>query len=209
MSIALLRAGTRAWLESQTRIDAWDLDLPANVPTVLEVGTPPVKKRYAANSAIELPVERLKLQRVGNQIEGTGEFGYVILYRFSGKASKEQLPVKAVENSVNYLLQEAIAYPQDLWEGIRAMSTNVDAPVTIARTDGEDKDWLIIARLEFDIRFASIAEPDEVLQPPLPPEPPTQLNQLAIAVNRSLSPVTPDDPATYTEDTRIILATTL
>lgn len=204
MSIALLRTGLRNWLESKTRIDAWDLDLPANVPTVLEVGSPPAKKRYAANAAIELPVSKLRLRRLGNQVEGEGRFSYAILYRFSGKASKEQLPVKAAENLTNYLLQEAVAYPQDLWDGIRGLEANSPDPITLARTEGEDKDWLIVARLEFDIRFRSNALPDEVLQPPTP-EPPSPPLTLAIAVNRSLHPVEPSEPTTYTEDTRIIV----
>lgn len=207
MSITLLRTGIRSWLQSKTRIDVWDLDLPSNLPTVIEVGNPPTKTRYAANSAIELPVRKLRFKRVGSQVEAIGEFGYVILYRFSGKASKEQLPVKAIENLVNWLLQEAIAYPQDLWEGVRSLEISIDEPVSLARTEGEDKDWLVVARIEFEARFVSIADPSPALQPvqPVQPEIQTEINQLAIAVNRSLSPVRPDDAATYTEDTRITL----
>jgi hypothetical protein len=204
MSIRQIRAGIRAWLESQVRIDAWDLDVPANLPTVIE------GDRFPANSAVEAPVQDLTLRNRGDWVEASGLFVYGIVYRFSGKAAKEQLPVAAVEALVNFLLEQAVyAYGElDGCSGIikRVEVPPIEAPVTLARVEGEDSDWLVIARLEFIITFRSRASADfDELQPTLPPDAAIVLQRLSIAVNRAYSPVTPDVPATYTEDTRITL----
>jgi hypothetical protein len=206
MAIALLRAGLRHWLSSQTRVDIWDLDLPANVPTVVESGTPPLKKRYPANSAVEMPVSDLKMAREGFQVEAAGKFTYLILYRFSGKASKEQLPIKAVETLIESLIGQAILYPQDVWEGVRSLSADISEPVTLGRMEGEDGDWLIIARIELQIRFVSIPEVGSTLQPPiLDVDMPIPVQQLKLGIYRSLHPVQPDAPATHTQDAEIDL----
>jgi hypothetical protein len=193
--------GLRSWIAGQIRIDQWDLDLPVNVPTVIESSN--VTKRYAANSAIELPIQNLSLTRAANSIEGAATFTNIIVYRFSGAAAKEQLPLKAVTEIINYLSQEAIREPQSIWANIRKIDVaGIDEPVSLARTDGEDGDWLLVGRLELNISFLSLAGIPDVLQPPVD-DSGTPFNQLELAVYRALSPVTPDDDTTYIEDTRL------
>lgn len=204
MSIRAIRRSIRTWLESQVRIDAWDLDVPANLPTVIK------GDRYPANSAIEAPVQDLAFRNRGEWVEGSGLFIYGIVYRFSGRAAKEQLPIAAVEALVNYLLEQAVyAYAElDGCSGAikRIEVPPIEAPVTVARVEGEDSDWLLIARLEFQITFRSYAAADFAeLQPTLPPDAAIVLRELTIVVNRAYSPVTPDDDATYTEDARLEL----
>lgn len=201
MSVALVRKGLRAWISSRTRIDAWDLDVPSNVPTVLDTGA--VRRRYPANCAMELPITNLLLQKSANQVEGQALFTYLILFRFSGKAAKEQLPTGDVENLVNWLGQEAVYWPGEIWAGVRQLTAQADEPVVLARVEGEDSDWLLIARLEFEIRFISQAVAPEVVQPPPLADPGITLNRVNINVNRSDIPVTPSVPETYTLDRQL------
>lgn len=197
MSVKKLKAGIRAWLESIVRIDAWDLDTPKNVPTVLQ------GKRYPANCAIDLPVKSLKLRQSNmGQLQGSGHFIYILLYRFSGKASKMQLPVGSVESLVNYLLERAVAYPQEIYEDIIKLEVqSIADPVSLARVEGEDQDWLIVARLELEIAFLSDAESDFTnLQPVGPDDAPIEVTQINLGLNRATFPATPDDPTTYIFD---------
>lgn len=198
MSIKQLRAGIRAWIGSITRIDAWDLDTPKNVPTVLS------GVRYPANCAIEMPVKSFGLRRVNGTTEADGRFNYTLLYRFSGKASKHQLPMPSVENLVNYLAERAVREPQLLWEDILELDVDEIAdPVNLARIEGEDGDWLIVAQLEMQIRFISYATAADSsnLQPVAPSVEPPAISQIRIGLNRSWLPeVEPDDPASYTRD---------
>lgn len=197
MSVKKVKAGIRTWLESIVRIDAWDLDTPKNVPTVLD------GKRYPANCAIDLPVKSLRLRQSNlGQLEGAGRFIYILLYRFSGKASKMQLPVGSVESLVNYLLERAVAYPQEIYEDIIKLDiASIADPVSIARVEGEDQDWLIVARLELDITFLSDAESDFAnLQPATPEGDPFTVTQINLGLNRATYPVKPSDPDTFTFD---------
>lgn len=201
MSVKKIKTGLRAWLLLRARIDAWDLDAPKNLPTVLG------GQRYPSNIGIELPVEDLRLRRSREEVEASGRFSFLLVFRFSGKAAKEQLPMGSCEALQNWLTQEAVRSPQAIWEGIRSLEAYADSPVSLARVAGEDSDWLIVLRLDFLADFYSRATPDEFggLQPGLPQIDPTELKQIAIAVNRALHPVTPALPETYTQDAYFIL----
>jgi hypothetical protein len=201
MSIKQLRTGIRAWLEREIRIDAWDLDAPANLPMVVD------GVRYPANSAIEVPVQDLSFYQASGTVYGRGKFIYLFIYRFAGAAAKEQLPVSEVESLINYLCEQAVLYPQELWERIKLLEIQpIEQPVILARVEGEDSDWLLVGRLEMEIEFRSDAADDfGDLQPATPPDKDIVLKQLAIAVNRSYSPVTTDVPASYTQDAVITL----
>lgn len=202
MSIRQLRQGIRSWLSALVRIDVWDLDLPANVPTVIG------GKRYPANTAVELPVEDFSLRRTNGYLEASGKFCYAILYRFAGKAAKEQLPVKAVESLVGYLCERAVVDRSEIWEDILDLEVSqVPDPVKLARVEGEDGDWLIIARLEFNIDFISNAAADfDNLQPPTTEPDPVPITRITIGLNRSEVPqVKPSDPSTFVFDRLITI----
>lgn len=202
MSIDLLRGGIRGWLEAQTRIDAWDLDIPANVPTVIS-GT-----RYPANCAVEMPIKDLSIEWKNSYCEASGRFNYLLLYRFSGKAAKHQLPVQSAEILVGYLCERAARGPCDIWEDIlRLQVIQVADPVTIARVEGEDKDWLIICQIEFEITFLSNAELDGLdgVLSPLPSTSPTPpIVEVRAGLNRSYTPVT-QLVGTYTLDQNLTI----
>lgn len=210
MSIKLLRDGLRAWLGGMVRIDVWDLDVPRNVPTVIG------GVRYPANSAVEIPIKDFGLRQSEGYTEGEGKFTYGLLYRFSGKAAKHQLPVSSVENLICFLSEYAIANPAALWDGILHLEVdNVASPVSINRVEGEDQDWLIVGRLEMKIKFIASATDLEagqftgfdVLQPAVltEPIPPIEINQIRTGLYRALFPLNPDDPATYIKDQEIII----
>lgn len=206
MSMKLLREGIRTWLNSMVRIDVWDLDAPRNVPTVIN-GT-----RYPANCAVEIPVKDLSLKREAGYTEADGRFTYGLMYRFSGKAAKHQLPVSAVENLIMFLSEYAIVNPSVLWEDILGLEVeNVSSPVGINRVEGEDQDWLIIGRLEMRIKFVANAVnlPGgfDNLQSPVLTQPPAPLviNQIQTGLYRAKFPVNPDDPTTYVKDQTIKL----
>jgi hypothetical protein len=214
LSIYRLREGLRVWLNRQTRIDVWDIDVPRNVPTVID------GVRYPANTAIEMPVKDFGLTRRESYVEGEGRFVYGLLYRFSHKAAKHQLPVSSVENLVNYLCEYAISNPDDIYEDILGIAVdNVANPVAIARVEGEDQDWLIIGRVELSITFVSSArilmDGDDTplangfgtLQPPgRIPEPTTvNIHEIRTGLFRSRLPVTPGDPSSFVKDQDIVL----
>lgn len=204
MSIRILRNNLRAWIEGKISIQSWDLDVPPNVARVMSVAG--VDKRFPANCAIELPVRDLIVRKGGNrEIEAEALLQYLILYRFSGNMAKHQLPMGAVELVVNYLCERAARYPGEIWEEIIGIETEMVNDVAgLGRVEGEDGDWLIIAKPEFRIKFISRAQEDietnGVLQPPIGViDPPVDFTGLTIKVNRSDSPIT-TEPNTYILD---------
>ena len=203
MSVRILRNNIRAWIERFVSIQSWDLDVPPNVARVMAVEG--VDKRFPANCAIELPVRDLITRKGVGEIEAEALLQYLILYRFSGNMSKHQLPMGAVELVVNYLCERAARYPGEIWEDIIGIDTEMVNDVAgLGRVEGEDGDWLIIAKPEFRIKFISRAQEDietnGVLQPPIGViDPPVEFTSLTIAVNRSDSPVT-TEPDTFILD---------
>ena len=203
MSVRILRNNIRAWIERFISIQSWDLDVPPNVARVMSVEG--VDKRFPANCAIELPVRDLITRKGVGEIEAEALLQYLILYRFSGNMSKHQLPMGAVELVVNYLCERAARYPGEIWEDIIGIDTEMVNDVAgLGRVEGEDGDWLIIAKPEFRIKFISRAQEDietnGVLQPPIGViDPPVEFTSLTIAVNRSDSPVT-TEPDTFILD---------
>ncbi|MBE9178676.1 hypothetical protein IQ268_08900 [Oculatella sp. LEGE 06141] len=196
MSIRQLRTGIRSWIESTVRVDAWDLDVPANVPTIIN------EQRYPSNCAVELPIKDFGVRKANGYLEASGRFMYGILYRYTARAAKEQLPVKLVENLIHYLAEQAVAYPQTLFDDIVTLDIDSIAnPVSIARIEGEDKDWLLIGRIELNIEFVSNAEADfGSLQPGTDSEEPFTPTSIQVGLNRSYYPVNPIDPGSYTLD---------
>lgn len=203
MGVRILRNNIRAWIEQYISIQSWDLDVPPNVARVMAVEG--VDRRFPANCAIELPVRDLIIRKGVGEIEAEALLQYLILYRFSGNMAKHQLPMGAVELVVNYLCERAARYPGEIWEDIIGIETEMVNDVAgLGRVEGEDGDWLIIAKPEFRIKFISRAQEDietnGVLQPPIGViDPPVEFTSLTIKVNRSDSPVT-TVPNTYALD---------
>ena len=211
MSIRELRNGIRTWLNQMVRIDAWDLDVPRNVPRVIDGA------KYPANTAVEMPVKDFSLIRQDNYVQANGRFVYALLYRFSGKAAKHQLPMSAVENLVNFLSEYAVNNPRLLGDTVLDLQVNVANPVAIARVEGEDKDWLIIGRLEMAIQWVSNAidfdaetgfgnlQPDSLTEP----ESPLTISEIRMGLFRAQFPVNPNDPDTFVKDQDLSLDLTL
>jgi hypothetical protein len=203
MSVRILRNNIRAWIERFISIQSWDLDVPPNVARVMAVSGQ--DRRFPANCAIELPVRDLIIRKGVGEIEAEALLQYLILYRFSGNMAKHQLPMGAVELVVNYLCERAARYPGEIWEDIIGIDTEMVNDVAgLGRVEGEDGDWLIIAKPEFRIKFISRAQEDietnGVLQPPIGViDPPVEFSSLTIKVNRSDSPVNLE-PNTYILD---------
>jgi hypothetical protein len=194
MSIRILRNNLRSWIEQYISIQSWDLDVPANVPRVInDNGT---DRRFPANCAIELPIRELTITRAEDQVEGEALFQYLILYRFNGRAAKKQLPMGNVELIVNFLCERAAFVPGEIWEDVISIETEtVNEAVSLGRVEGEDGDWLLIAKPEFRIRFVSRAQDDLATDGTLQPatgliDAPVTLSSLSIAVNASDKPVT-------------------
>lgn len=193
------------------RVDVWDLDVPRNVPTVV------AGVRYPANAAVEIPIKDFGLMRAEGYTEGEGRFTYGLLYRFSGKAAKHQLPVSSVENLICFLSEYAIANPAALWDGILHLEVdNVANPVSINRVEGEDQDWLIVGRLEMKIKFVADSMSGDgqyfdVLQPAVltEPTPPIAITEIRTGLFRATFPVKPGDPSTYIKDQELVLSTEL
>jgi hypothetical protein len=164
-----------------------------------------VDKRFPANCAIELPARDLIVRKGVGEIEAEALLQYLILYRYSGQMAKHQLPMGAVELVVNYLCERAARYPGEIWEDIIGVDTEMINDVAgLGRVEGEDGDWLIIAKPEFRIKYISRAQEDietnGVLQPPIGAiDPDVNFSNLTIKVNRSDSPVTAK-PNTYILD---------
>lgn len=203
MSIRILRNNIRSWIERYISIQSWDLDVPPNMARVIAVDG--VDRFFPANCAIELPARDFKATKTGQGVEADVLLQYLILYRFSGQRSKAQLPMGAVELVVNYLCERAIRYPGEIWQDIISVETEMVADVAgLGRVDGEDNDWLIVAKPEFRIKFVSSAQADietnGILQPPIGPiDDPVEFTSLSILVNRSDSPVT-TETGTYVLD---------
>ena len=207
MSIRILRNNLRAWIEGKISIQSWDLDVPPNVARVMSVAG--VDKRFPANCAIELPVRDLIARKGTGQMAGEIEcealFQYLIIYRYSGNMAKAQLPMGAVELVVNYLCERAARYPGEIWEDVTSIETEMVNDVAgLGRVQGEDGDWLIIAKPEFRIKFISRAQEDietnGTLQPPIGEvDTPINFTRLNLKVNRSDSPIT-TEPNTYILD---------
>lgn len=208
MSIRELRDGLRDWLNQQVRIDAWDLDVPRNVPRVID------GVKYPANTAVEMPVRDFSLIRQDNYVQANGRFVYALLYRFSGKAAKHQLPISSVENLINYLSEYAVNNPRALEDTVIDVQVSTSAPVTVARVEGEDRDWLVIGRLEMAIQWVSSAidfsgfgnlQPGSLTEP----DEPLLINEIRMGLFRAQFPVNPNDPDTYVKDRDLALDLTL
>lgn len=227
MSTRLIRSNLKAWLESWIRIDAWDLDVPANIPIELN------GRRYPAMTAVALPLQDLTLYREDSTlVMATARFAYDFIYRFNGSASRHQLPSDEVELIVNFLAERAARYPQEISTDISSIEVDRLAdPCAIGRVLGEDGDWLILGKLELKISFISDAQKDlesilagsilagpiiNILQPKpseihaesqsslppgLKPGDLIQVSAIQLGFNRSNAPsVNPSDPSTFILD---------
>lgn len=202
VSVYRIRNSLKTWIEGYINIQSWDLDVPPNVPRVLDVtvpGNPPTieKKRFPANCAIALPILDFKSYRANEQPHGQATFSFAILFRFNTKnVAKHQLPLAKVELIVNFLAERACLYPKEIDQDISSIETDsINEAVSIGRVSGEDGDWLLIAKPEFTIEFISRAQEDfeaeACLQPALGAiDPPVAFTGLDLRVNRSDYPVT-------------------
>ena len=217
MSTRLIRLNLKKWLESWIRIDAWDLDVPANIP--IEVNG----RRFPAMTAVALPLQDLTLYREDSTlVMATARFAYDFIYRFNGSAPRYQLPSDEVELIINFLAERAARYPQDISTDISSIEVDRLAdPCAIGRVLGEDGDWLILGKLELKISFISDAQkdlesilnilqlkPSEIhdasqsgLPPGTKPGNPITIDTIRVGFNRSKAPsVNPSDPSTFILD---------
>lgn len=207
MSVREIREGIRAWLSDMVRIDAWDLDVPRNVPRVID------GVKFPANTAVEMPIKDFSLIRQDNYVQANGRFVYALLYRFSGKAAKHQLPMSSVENLIHFLSEYAVNNPRALADSVMDLQVSTANPVAIARVEGEDKDWLVIGRLEMEIRWISDAiefagsglQPGSLTALPNP----ITINEIRMGLFRAHFPVNPNDPDTFVKDQELSLDLTL
>lgn len=216
MSTRKIRNNLKTWLESWIRIDAWDLDVPSNVPIEL------MGRRFPAMTAVALPLQDLTLFREDSTlVMAEARFPYDLIYRFNASAARHQLPSDEVELIINFLSERAARYPQDISPDISRIEVDRLAdPCAIGRVLGEDGDWLILGRLELKIAFISDAEKDlasvlNILQPKpseihdasqdgtpgAKPGDPIRVDAIRLGFNRSITPsVNPSDPTTFTLD---------
>lgn len=218
MSVYRIRNSLKTWIERYINIQSWDLDVPPNIPRVLDVtvqppaGSPPgtqptiEQKRFPSNCAIALPILDFKSYRANEQPHGQATFSFAILFRFNTKnVAKHQLPLAKVELIVNFLAERACLYPKEIDRDISSIETDsINEAVSIGRVSGEDGDWLLIAKPEFTIEFISRAQEDFEAEACLQPakgaiDSPVTFTGLNLRVNRSDQPVT-TEPGTFSLD---------
>lgn len=213
MSLFRIRNSIKTWVEKYISIESWSIDVPNNVPRVLTIttGAPPTpqQKLFPANCAIAMPVQDFKLYKEDGQAIGEAVFKVAILYRFSKDARKEQLPLARVELIANFLCERASLFPTEIHPDIRTIETDsINELVSLGRVDGEDNDWLLIAKPEFKIEFVSRATADleleASLQPPQTIDRPTIFTRADIGINRSDYPVT-FEPGTFALDLLLVI----
>ena len=197
MTIEELRTDIRAWLDGYLHIQEWDLDTPSNSPRVID------GKRYPANSAIEMPMENLSVELAAGRTLARAILPYVIVWRFRGQASQDQLPVKQVESMLAFLAFDLVTNYRNVSDLIESAAIqNSETPIRIGRTDGEDADWLVALymemRLTFVLEFNGI---DTILAPPVAPYDGFTVQSIGLNVNRSLAATAdPNDPDDYVLD---------
>lgn len=218
MSVYRIRQSFKTWLERWINIQAWDLDVPGNIPRVLDVSVPPPagsppntqptieKRRFPSNCAIELPIRDYRAFAEEGQPQGIATFSYLLMFRFNTKSiAKHQLPMGKVELIVNYLADRAALNPGEISLDISNIETDqINEAVSVGKTQGEDGDWLLIAKPEFTVSFKSNAQADFEAEQCLQPaygiiDRPVTFTGLTIAVNRSDYPVT-TEPDTFSLD---------
>jgi hypothetical protein len=218
VSVYRIRNSLKTWIEGYINIQSWDLDVPPNIPRVLDVSVPPPagsppgtpatieKKRFPSNCAIAMPILDFKSYRKDDQPHGQATFSFGLLFRFNTQnVAKHQLPLDKVELIVNFLAERACLFPKEISPDISNIETDsINEAVSIGRVSGEDGDWLLVAKPEFTIDFISRAQEDfeaeACLQPALGAiDPPITFTGLNLRVNRSDHPVTAE-PGTFTLD---------
>jgi hypothetical protein len=165
MSVLRVRNAIESFLNESVRIDAWDLDNPSNVATLLTVENQ--SREYPANAAYFDPVADLYYEKDGFIVKYTGIFRYYITYRFHRDLSKYQLPVKQLEALQEFLIATLLSEPGRL--GIAVNSIGVEKeeyPLYVRRIIGEDSDWLITIVLPLMIKAIADIDPFDDIQPP-------------------------------------------
>jgi hypothetical protein len=165
MSVLRVRNAIESFLNESVRIDAWDLDNPSNVATLLTVENQ--SREYPANAAYFDPVADLYYEKDGFIVKYTGIFRYYITYRFHRDLSKYQLPVKQLEALQEFLIATLLSEPGRL--GIAVNSIGVEKeeyPLYVRRIIGEDSDWLITIVLPLMIKAIADTDPFDDIQPP-------------------------------------------
>ena len=174
MTIAKLQSAFQNFLSDLTRIDAWGIEEPINLVTMID------GEAFPANSAIALPVRELEFQHTGTRIEGTATFEFMLAYRYFHKLNIEALPMGYFQELVEFLntqvllltrlptsdqlLRATLAADSGLLEVLNGFPN--PKPAIISKIEGENGDWLLVGSVRFRCRFESV--PDLSVIPQIP-----------------------------------------
>lgn len=187
MSIFLIKAGIRSLIQSEIFIDEFDVKTPINLPKVID------GVYYPSVAAVEAPVSGLQTTyEETRKVNSTATFRVDIAWRFNHKAEYHELPLRLIENLLEWVNYKAVSQPGTIWEYIYSLDVdNTAYPVMVSRAEDGDQDWLIYGIFEWVIGFPSLPlDPNElgIIQPDINRSEGVIITSIGIKTHKKLPP---------------------
>lgn len=161
-----LRQKLKAWFEYHIRVDEWTAEPPRGI-SMRDTD----EKIYPANTAMMGPYRDVIFQRATDTYGNLGDYEliasvpFVLVFRFSGELSQDQLPLFECETLHSALSAKWIMGNDrggsGLFDELVSEGREVDevdgSPVTIGKLEDAGEDWIVV--LSWSLRFQAILEP--------------------------------------------------
>jgi hypothetical protein len=136
-----LRASLKAFLAQHLRLDAWGIDLPANVEN------PAKPPSVALDEPAKFDTDQGFLSETA-PVRLPATFGFQILYRFGAEMRYNQLPRGILESKLVWLRTLfRLCANCDINEEIDPSSIRTSSSVAIARQ--QNKEWILVCKISF------------------------------------------------------------
>jgi hypothetical protein len=202
MNINLVEQSIRDFINERIKIISWDLDEPDRL-TYEYAGS-----HYPSNTAKQLPIQNLTYKReTFNRVIANAIFPYVITYRFYGELPYASLPLSSIANVLSHI--QILSIIQNPHPDIKTCEVlEIEDSIVVRRSNDSEDDWLISITFALAVEFNVTSFPDiGDIQPGdyFPVEPPPELNQLSVRINRAKINFDVNDNTTYIQDSEIII----